>query len=455
MFAFLKTTMSASSLRFFSFFIGKNDQHTLSRYFSVSFWCYSILACVGVLLAETVGIWFVKNYLVIPADRLTPAIWVFQCVVITFVFDMMLIPFNAIILARERMDIYAYVGIIEAVAKLLVAFALLRLGGDKLILYGLLTLSVAISISIFYISFDLFHFKECHVKRIWDKGIFKDIFSFSSWSLYGSIALMLRSQGINILLNMFFGPIVNTARAISYQINNALLNFVNGFYQAVRPQMTKYYSIGDERNMLTLAYRSSRLSFYLFYFFSVPLLIEIPYILKIWLGNAPDLTVLFVRLVLINSIIESMALPFKGVISATGKIKWNELINGTIRLLNFPLAWLFFKLGYPPEIAFYIAIISGLLCHIVRLKICVKLTSFTIKAYFHESLFPIIIVSVLSPILPCIVKHCINSQPIQFICVLLASVTCTSIIVWTMGLFSSERAQLVLWIKNKLHKSSA
>lgn len=454
MFGFLTTTMASASLRFFAFYIGKDDQTVLARCFSVTFWCYLAIAILGAVLAESVGLWFVNNYLVIPDERMSAALWVYQCVVVTFVFDMILIPYNAIILARERMDVYAYVGIIEAFAKLLIAFIISRFGSDKLVLYGVLTMITSLSVVLFYVLFDLRHFKECRVMKIWDKEIFKDIFGFSSWSLYGSVALMLRSQGINILLNMFFGPIVNAARAIAYQIDSAILSFVNGFYQAVRPQLTKYYSSGEDNQMLSLAYRSSRLSFFLFYTFSVPLILEIPYVLQLWLGKAPELTIVFVRLVLINSIIESLAMPFMGIISSTGKIKRNELINGTIRLLNFPLAWVFLKFGYPPEITLYIAIVSGAICHCVRLYLCANLTSLTLKDYLRESLIPIMIVAILSPILPVIVMRVICGQPAQFIMVVTVSAICTCLLIWFFGVFPAERKQIISWINNKIHKES-
>lgn len=452
MFGFLTTTMSAASLRFFAYYIGKNDHDTLSRYFSVSFWSYMLLAVIAVILAETVGLWIVNNYLVIPEERMVAANWVYQCVIVSFVFNIILIPYNAIILARERMDLYAYVGIVEAVLKLAIALILSHFGSDKLILYAVLTMMVTVSIVTFYVSYDVRHFSESRVKRLWDKVIFKDIFGFSAWSLYGSVALMLRGQGINILLNMFFGPVVNAARAIAYQINSALLGFVNGFYQAVRPQLTKYYSSGEGGQMMSLAYRSSRLTFYLFYFFAVPLIIEIPYVLKLWIGNAPEMTIIFVRLVLINSIIESLAMPFKGVISSTGKIKWNELINGTIRLLNFPLAWVFLKIGYPPEITLYIAIVSGLLCHVVRLIICSKQTSLSFKEYNKESLRPIVMVGVLTPILPMILRYAVSNQPLQFIVVLVASVVSSCVFIWAVGVFPPERKQLIALVKSKIQR---
>lgn len=450
MFGFLSSTMSGASQRFFAFDIGRNDQQSLARYFSITFWCYVFLALIGIILLETVGLWVVKEKLVIPPDRMSAALWVYQCAIISFIAQLLVVPFNALILAREKMNLYAYVGVVEALFLLLVALGVKYMGGDKLMLYASLTALSSLSIVAFYIIYDLKHFPESRVKRIWDKKIFRKVFGYSSWSLYGSVSLVFRNQGINILLNIFFGPIVNAARAIAYQIDGAVLKFVNGFYQAVRPQLTKYYAMGEEKMMLTLTYRTSRLCFYLFYVFAVPLFIETPYILKLWLGQAPELTVLFTRLVLVNSVVESLAMPFKGVITSTGNIKKNQLICGTIRFLNFPIAWVLLKFGCPPETTMYIAIISSILCHFVRLWISGELTSLTFKEYFKESLLPILVVGFLIPILPVIVHKSVISPFPQFIGVLLTSLVASGVSIWLLGLTRLERNQVASFIKNKI-----
>lgn len=451
MFSFVTATMSAASLRFFAYDIGRNDQESLTRYFSVSFWCYVFLAVVFLLLAETVGLWFVKSKLVIPEERMIAALWVYQCAIFSCIVGMLVIPFNSLILAHERMDFYAYVGIIETLLKLAIAFAIKFDTGDKLILYAVLLALSSLLIALFYVFYDWHHFKESRVKRIWDKKVFQSVLGFSSWSLYGSVSLVMRNQCINILLNIFFGPAVNAARAIAYQVDSAILNFVNGFSQAIRPQLTKYYSTGEQDKMLDLTYRSSRLCFYLYYALAIPLLIETESILKLWLGEVPSITIIFTRLVLINSIIESLAMPFKSVISATGIIKWNQLINGTIRLLNFPLAWVFLKLGYPPEITLYIAIVSGLMCHLVRLIISNRLTSFTYRDYCIYALLPIIKVAIISPIIPMIVYHFIPDSPLQIITVVASSLITSFVIIWVLGLTKEERGKIIIWINEKFH----
>ena len=452
MFGFLSSTMSAASQRFFAYDIGRNNIESLTRYFSVTFWCYVILSVVGIVLLESIGLWIVKAKLVIPPERMTAALIVYQCAIVGFIAQLLIVPFNALILAREKIDLYAYVGIIESLMMLLIAIAVKYVDADKLALYGCLSLLSTLSIASFYVLYDLRHFPESRVKKIWDKKVFKNVFSYSSWSLYGSVSLVFRNQGINILLNIFFGPVVNAARAIAYQIDGAVLKFVNGFYQAVRPQLTKYYAVGQETMMLALAYRTSRLCFYLFYIFALPLFIETPYILKLWLGQAPELAVLFTRLVLVNSVIESLATPFKGVITSTGKVKKNQLLNGTIRLLNFPIAWIFLKSGCPPEITMYIAILSGIICHFVRLWISADLTSLTYKEYFKESFLPILIVGIVSPVLPMLVYRSIPSPMPQFIAVVATSLITTAVAIWLFGVTRIERDRALFFVKSRLSK---
>lgn len=452
MFSFVSATMSSASLRFFAYDIGRNNQESLTRYFSVTFWSYTFLVIGIILLAETVGLWFVTNKLVIPADRMGAAIWVYQCAVISCVVGMLAIPYNALVLARERMDLYAYVGIIEALLKLSIAFAIKFTDVDKLKLFAVLSASSSIAIALFYVMYDRKHFAESHIKRIWDKNVFRSVFGFSAWSLYGSVSLVFRNQGINILLNIFFGPVVNAARAIAYQVDAAVLNFVNGFNQAIRPQLTKYYSSKEDDKMMSLAYRSTRLCFYLYYTLAIPLLLETKYILDLWLGEAPALTVIFTRLVLINSIIESLATPLKGVITATGIIKWNQLINGTIRLLNFPLAWLFLKLGYPAEITLYIAIVSGIICHTVRLVIANKITSFTFRDYYYQAILPILKVAIVSPVIGVALYCLMPESVVKLLLVVGISVLSSLVTIWLIGITGEEREKLWSWAKSKISR---
>lgn len=454
MFGFISTTLAGASMRFFSYELGRNDHEKLRQYFSVTFWCYVILVVIVVILAETVGLWFVRNKLVIPSERMTAAMWVYQGTVLGTIGGFLAIPYNSLILAREKMNIYAYVGVAEAALKLLVAYILTVSNfSDKLILYAILIFVVNLSNNLFYIIYNLINFKESRVYAFWDKAIFKDVFSYSSWSLLGSVSLVFRSQGINILINIFFGPVVNTARAIAYQVSNAINTFVNGFTQAVRPQQTKYYAAGDENSMLTLTYRATRICFFLILVLSLPVLFETKFILSLWLGTVPDLTVLFTRLVIGVSIIEAISTPLKGLISSTGVIKYNQIINSVILIAIFPVSWVLFKLGYPAATTMVVSLVATFLCHIVRIIISCKLTDMSFKEYVRETFVPIVIVSAISVVVTFLTYSLINAESWSgFLIVSLVSVVSSGICIWLFGMKPNERDLVKVFLMKKIKK---
>lgn len=452
MFAFLTSTMNSASLRFFSYYLGNKDYNKLSEYFSISFWCFAGMAAIIVFLAETVGLWFVKTKLVIPVDRMDAAMWVYQCSVITFVFRTLTIPYNAIIIAREKMDIYAIGGLLEVFLKLGVAYLLYISPVDKLKAYAVLLCIMMCSIDIFYIFYALRRFSESRIKMIWDKSIFKEVVSYSGWSLFGAISGVIRSQGINILLNMFFSPIVNAARAIAYQVNNAINHFVLNFHKAVQPQITKYYAAGEKKDFFMLIFRSSRLYFYLILFLSLPALIETPFILTLWLKNVPDNTVLFTRLVIIISIIDSMSYSLQTSISSTGKIRCFQIVTGSLLILNLPVAWFFLKMGYPPESTMYVAMGISVIAQITRVYFSHVLCGLPVAGYIKSALLPIILVSMLSFPIPMIMEYLMEEGGYRFIMVTLTAMVVTSIVIACIGITDNERRMIVSVVRKKLGK---
>lgn len=455
MLGFLSSTMSGASMRFFSYELGRKDYKKLSDFFSITFWFYVILVIGVVILAETIGLWFVYNKLVIPDNRINAALWVYQCSIIGFAFQMLAIPYNSLILARERMDIYAYVGIAEVLLKLLVAYLIKASPFDKLFSYAVLLMLATSFVSAFYIIYDVIKFPESRVRRYWDKQAFREIFSYSSWNLFSSVALVARSQGINILINIFFGPIVNTARAIAYQVNNAVNTFVTGFTQAVRPQITKYYAANEMNQMLALTYRTTRLCFFLIFLLSTPLILETRFVLVLWLGEVSDMTILFTRLVLLTSIIDATSIPLTAVISSTGKIKYTQLTNGLILIAILPLSYVFYKFGFPPQTTMIIAFIASLLCHINRIYFSCKLTTMTFSDYFNETIIPIVIILLLGGGLSIALQIVIKGAPIaHFLGIVVSSTLVNSLIVYLFGLKKAEKVLLSKFIQDKvLHRT--
>ena len=450
MFGFLTSTMNSASLRFFSFYLGRQDYKRLSDYFSMSFWCFATLALTIFVIAETLGLWFVKTQLVIPSERADAAMWVYQCAVISFMFKIMTIPYNAIVIAREKMNVYAIGGLLEVFLKLGVAYILYITPFDRLKVNSVLVCLMTSTIDVFYIIYSLKYFSESWVKRFWDKRIFKEVVNYSGWSLFGAISGILRSQGINILLNIFFNPVVNAARAIAYQVSGAINHFVLNFHKAVQPQITKYYAAGEKDEFYKLLFRSSRLYFYLIFLLSLPVLMETPFILALWLKNIPEYTMLFTRLVIIIAIIDSMSYPLQTSISATGRIKSFQIVTGGLLILNLPIAWLFLTMEYPPESTMYVAMGISIIAQITRIYFSHRQNGMRVQDYLKEVLRPITVVVVFALPVPIYMESVITSGWLRFLTVTVTSLLITALVVYSVGITKGERQM----IKNLIKKRS-
>ena len=451
MFTFLNSILNSASLRFFAYNIGKNDKKQLSDYFTMSFWCFMITGIIVVLLAETIGLWFVYSQLNIPLERMNAAIWVYHLSVFTFVINLLVIPYSTIIIAHERMNMYAVLGIIECLMKLGVAYLVIITPFDGLKTYAVLTFITVAAVDIYYVIYDLHHFPECGIKRFWDTKIFNEIAAFSGWTMFGAVSGVLRSQGINILLNIFFNPVVNAARAIAYQLNNCVNQFVLNFFKAVQPQITKYYGAKKRHEMISLVLRSSRYCFYLILLLSMPILLETNFILILWLKKIPDSTVLFTRLVIVTAIVDSISYPLQTAISATGKIKYFQIITGGLLLLILPVSWIFLKWGYPPEITMYISIVFSVIAQCVRIVFARIYTNIHISDYIKSVAVRIMLVTTISFILPTIVISNMDAGIMRFIAVCAISLISSVITIYIVGISKRERHYFNNMIKQRLH----
>ena len=450
MFGFLTSTMNSASARFFSFYLGRQDYKRLSDYFSMSFWCFAALAVTIFVIAETLGLWFVKTQLVIPVGRADAAMWVYQCAIIAFMFSIITIPYNSIIIAREKMNVYAIGGLLEVFLKLAVAYILYITPLDKLKVNSVLVCLMMCSIDMVYIIYSLKYFPESWARRFWDKSIFKEVFNYSGWSLFGAISGVVRSQGINILLNIFFNPVVNAARAIAYQVNSAINQFVLNFHKAVQPQIIKYYAAGEKEEFYKLLFRSSRLYFYLIFLLSLPVLLETPFILTLWLKNIPENTILFTRLVIIIAIIDSMSYPLQTSISATGHIKSFQIVTGGLLILNLPIAWFFLKMGYPPESTMYVAMGISIVAQITRIYFSHHQNGMPVQDYLKNTLTPIAIVTVLTLPIPVYMESIISVGWFRFLTVTIMSFIITTFVVYSVGITRGERQMIMNLIKKRL-----
>ena len=451
MFAFLTSTMTSASQRFFSYALGQKNFVKLSQYFCITFWCYVGLIVFIVVLSETLGLWFVKNKLTIPHVRMNAAMWVYQFAICSFVISIICIPFNSIIIAREMMSIYAYAGIAEAFLKLLVAFLLYVSPTDKLISYSALMFLMNAIVYGFYIIYGLRRFDECKIRLYWNSSTFKEVISYSAWSLFGAISGVIRSQGINILLNVFFNPIVNAARAIAFQINTSINYFVINFYKAVQPQIVKTYAANEQDSFSNLVFRSSRFCFYLIIFVSIPVLIETPIILSLWLKKVPDYTILFTRLVIITAIIDSTQYPLQTCISATGKIKLFQIVTGSLLILNLPISWFFLRNGYPPQATMYVAIGISLVAQATRIYFAKLYANISVRAYMFTVFFRIALVFLFSISLPLWFFHIFIEGFSRFFIIIFTSFFWTGFIIWLGGITSQERKTIKLLLIRRFH----
>lgn len=422
MFAFFNSAMSSATQRFLSFEIGKGDGSQIRKTFNATLIIHIGIAILVLILAETIGLWFVKRYLVIPAGRMEAALWIYHFSVLSFLVTIIQVPYNALIISHERMNVYAYASILEVCLKLLIVFMLTAISFDKLKLYGLLHFCVVFLIASVFRIYTRRHFEESKFLMVRDKQLYRTVFSFSAWNLLGNIAVILKGQGVNILLNLSYGPVVNAARGIAYQVQGALYGFVQNFQVAMKPQIIKSYATGNLEYMHQLIFRGTKFSFYLLFGLSLPIMLEPEIILKLWLKTVPDYAAIFLQLLLIDIIIESVSGPLVTSVHASGKIKFYQIIVGTLFLLNLPVSYLFLKKGYQPEITMYVSIIITTLAFIFRMLMASKLVNFSKTNYFRKVLIPMLFVAVVSIIPPLWIQQYHEAGGTRSILVMLSSV---------------------------------
>lgn len=449
MFSFFSSTMATASQRFFAFELGKKNFSQLKKTFSVTMTIYCILALIIFVLAETVGLWFLNHKMVIPTERLEAANWVYQFSILSFIIVMIAIPYNAAIIAHERMNVYAYISIVEVILKLLIVYLLVVFSFDKLKLYAVLIFGVTFFTTIIYRNYCIKRFEECRYSFIWDKLYFKEIVSYSGWNLFGALAGIFNNQGTDIVLNLFFGPVVNASRAIASRINTSISQFVLNFLTATRPQITKYYAAGEKEEMLKLVFQSSKLSYLLLFVISMPVLLEADYILSIWLKTPPDYVVLFSRLTIIGTLIDSLSYPLMTAAQATGKIKSYQIIVGGTMLLSLPLGYTLLKLGYPSESVFYVSIGIAIICLFIRLRLLGRMISLSMKDYVKKVVNPLIIITVVGYLLPFMVQSLISYGIIRFLIVSFIAVGSALCGIYLFGFDINDRRMFFEIIKRK------
>lgn len=438
MFAMLNVSLASASQRFLTFELGKKDSQKLKKIFSVTLTIHNLIALIVLILAETVGLWFLNRYMNIPQERMVVANWVFQCSVFAFVVDIISVPYNASIIAHEHLKAYAYVGILEVLLKLAIVIVLPFFAFDKLKFYAVLVLLTAIIIRLIYGFYCKLHFQECKYQFYWDKSLFNEIASFAGWNFIGASSSVLMVQGVNVLLNIFYGVIVNAAQGIASQVQNAIGGFVSNFMTALNPQITKSYAANERTHMLNLVHQGSRFSFYLMLLLSLPVLIETEMVLGLWLNVVPQYAVVFVRLSLVFVITQTFSNTLVTAMLATGKIKKYQIIVGGIQLLNLPFSYVTLKIGLPPQSTLIIAILISLVSLLARLLLLRSMIDLSVLNYSKQVLWNALLVSMCSLILPMVVYYVMEDGIIRFFLVCFVSVISTSVVLSFIGLTSAE-----------------
>lgn len=440
MFTFLNGGMISATQRYLNFELGRGNQEQLSKVFRTSIQIHALISLIVLLLSETVGLWFLYEKLVIPEERLDAAFWVFQFSIVACVVNIISVPYNAVIIAHEKMSAFAYMSILDVVLKLLIVYLLYVLPWDKLVVYAALVLCVGLLMRFIYVSYCHKHFLESHYRHGFDKLLFKEMFFFSGWSLWGNLAGMLYSQGLNMMLNIFFGPVVNAARGIALQVQGVIQGFVGNFQMALNPQITKSYANDDLPQMHNLMFRSARFSFFLLFFLALPILLETDYILELWLGKFPDETVVFMRWIIGTSLIYTIANPCVIANQATGKVKVYQAVVGGILLLILPLSYVALILGAPAYSVFIVHFCVESIAQFARMYMLRKLINLPLRAYLKNIYLPIISVVLISIILPLYIQTLFTEGFLRLIYVGLVSVISVGVTVFVIGLTKGERS---------------
>lgn len=405
MLSFFNSSLTTATQRFLNIEMGKGNIEGLSKIFSMSFICFCLIAIIIIIISETLGLWFLYNKLEIPQNRIEAAVITYHISILVFTINIISIPYNATIIANERMEAYAYVSIIDVSLKLGLVYLLSTFNYDKLVVFSILNLVVTLIITNIYIIYCQRKFKECSIKWFWDKNLFQQIISFSGWMFSGTMTNTLSTQGVNMLINIYFGPALNAARAISMQVNGAVNSFVTNFMTAAKPQIVKYYASNDLEQTYKLVYSTSKLSFYLLFLLSLPILLETNYILSLWLKTIPEYSELFTQLVIIELLITSAYSPIAFVSQASGRIRNYQLIISVGFILIFMCSWFLYKLGFPAYTTFIISIVIaflGLFARLIEIHFSIHFPSLN---YLKKVFLPIIIIIIASTLITIVVSN--------------------------------------------------
>ena len=456
MFSVISGSLSSAISRFITFELGRGNPERLKRIFSTSVNIQFGISLLVLVVGEAVGIWFLNSRMNIPAERMEAANWVLHCSLLSFVINLISIPYNACIIAHERMKAFAYVSVLEASLKLGIVYLLLASPFDKLSTYAVLMVFVALLIRLTYGIYCKRSFEECTYRFVHDKGIVKEMTGFAVWNFFGNTAYIFNTQGVNILINLYFGVSVNAARGIATQVEGAVMQFVGNFTTAVNPQITKSYATDDLSYMFRLVCLGAKYGYFLLLLFVGPIVMEADMILALWLNVVPDFAPLFLRLSMLGSLVFLLGNTMFTAAAATGHIRKYQLWVATVGCLVFPLTWLAYKAGSPVYVTYLVYIGVYLILVFVRLHILKGLMGFPVMMFVKEVMGRLLIVTPVAFLLPCVIVHCLETSLGRLVLVCLLSMISTCSCIYVFGMGRRERSVLIEkvihLVRTRLHK---
>ena len=448
MFALLRATLSNATQRFYNYEKGKNGIAGMQKVFISAQYIQIIFVAIIVLLAETVGLWYVVNKMVYPVERASAVLIVYQSAVIALIFVCLQIPYSAAIIAHEKINYYAIVGVIDVVLKLIIAIIIPIIPIDNLSIYGILIAGVSVIDYLLYSSFSKRHFPYLKFSFQFHRETFVNMIKFSGWSSLNGFSQTVKNQGLNILMNYFFGPAINAARGISYQVKGALLDFVMNITTATQPQVVESYAVGNKERAYKLMFTVSKLIFFSLYMVSLPIMIEVSFVLRLWLGNEiPNYTEIFTILVLIITLIDILSTPISMVINASGKVARFNLWNSILGICVLPVAFIFLKQGSDPVMVYIVSLSISIIMLFVSILIMVKETDIKVSQYIHGVLVPLFVVVISTVFLPIIVSHFLNIGFARLITIVSLSILLVCISGYFMGLDANEKELVLSFVK--------
>ena len=450
--AFLNNTLATGTQRFLTFEIGKKDFLKLKQTFSSSLMIHTILAILILIAAETIGLWLFYEKLVIPAERLEAAFWAYQFSVFTIMVTVTQVPYVALIIAHERMHIFAYISILEAALKLIMVYLLQVVSYDKLIVYAALMFVVSMSITFYYRRFCHLNYMESHFKFAFDREILKPMLKFSGWNVFGSIGALVATQGIAVLLNMFFGPVANAAHAIAVQVSNGMNQFVNNFQTAMTPQITKLYAKNEIEELNSFLYQNSKYSFLLLWLLALPAFLKLEFLMSLWLTVVPQYSIIFTKLLLVYGLMYALLRPLIMAVQATGKIKGVQLSAGILLIAVFPISYILLINDFPPSSPFIVMLMVWLFHLFIELFFLKKYIGFSSKFFLKYSILPVLAIVVISFVLSEQMLSLFADNLLAAMMFFLVTLTLNFILIYLIGLNYETRKKLYMLVENKLTK---